>query len=400
MRYVQLSNPSKVKRAKVVFRKFLPFIIVIAAFLILAFVFSALSGTKSAFNYIFDQLPTLRSSNGAVNILLLGNAGGLHDGAYLTDSIIVASYNLKTNKVYLFSLPRDLWLDETKSKINATYEIGRSKGAGLAYSKAAIGNVLGLDIHYAVRVDFRGFTKAIDEVGGIDVVVERSFDDYLYPIEGRENDLCEFKEEEREINEDEAKELNIEKGKRRVLIAPDGFIATDSADPERGLEYFKCRYEHISYKSGLTHMDGTTALKFVRSRMGNNGEGSDFARSKRQQLVLEVFRTKVLSLQTLTSPTKISGLLSAFGQTLETDIPTADILELYKLTKKQQRSQSIVLATAGKKSLLINPPLADYGGAWVLVPREGNYSEIHNFVSKVLRGEEDEATASARTSNN
>ena len=74
---------------------------------------------------------------------------------------MVASYNLKTNQIYLFSIPRDLWLPALKSKANAVYQIGLSEKEGLELSKTVFGNVLGLPIHYAVRVDFRGFVQAI-----------------------------------------------------------------------------------------------------------------------------------------------------------------------------------------------------------------------------------------------
>lgn len=403
MRYLKLptSGARLPKKKSKILKKFWLAIIIIACLVFGAHILATLSGSAPVVRYIFQGGTSLKSNDGKVNILLLGNAGGVHDGAYLTDTVIVTSYDLKHNKAYLISLPRDLWIDKIKSKLNAVYEIGDAKKEGLKFSESVLGEILGIPIHYTVRLDFRGFVKAINEVGGIDVDIEKSFQDNLYPITGRENDLCGFKEEEKEFNEEEAKKLNIEKGKKKVLISPDGKIATDSADPDKGYQYFGCRYEVISFKSGITHMDGDTALKFVRSRMGNNGEGSDFARSKRQQKVIEAFKKKVLSLETVANPSKIKGLIEAWGISLETDIPINDMLEIYKLTKKVKSTQSFVLGNSGKNALLVNPVLQDYGGAWVLVPKGGNFNEVQEFVRKILRGEvtEYEATSSARPSN-
>ena len=379
--------------------------VTIAALVILAiFLLGFFRGSGDSFRFILKG-SGLKSSDNKVNVILLGNAGGTHQGSELTDTVMVASINQKTNHVYLISLPRDLWVDSVKGKLNSVYEIGEENGEGLEYSKKNVRNILGIPIHYGIRVDFGGFVKAVNLLGGIDVMVANNFEDNLYPIEGRENDLCGLEEREIEFNEEEAKKLNIPSGKRKVLIAKDGKIATDSAEPDKGFDYFPCRYERVAFTAGRSHMDGETSLKFVRSRMGTNSEGSDFARSRRQQLVLEAFRGKVLSLETLSSPNKISELVKTFGRSVETDIPVADILTLYKLSKKVLQTNSYVLA-AGTESLLINPSQDDYGGAWVLVPKSGNFNDIHEFVRKVLNGEVTdeqrsrgaEASASARTS--
>lgn len=363
--------------------------------------------TNSTAHFIYDNLPLVDSSPGRINILLLGNAGGKHDGAYLTDTMMVASLDSKSRRIILFSLPRDLWLDDQKLKLNAVYQSGRAKSEGLDLSKKIVGAILGIPIHNGVRVDFNGFIKAVNELGGVEINIDRSFDDYLYPIEGRENDLCGFEEKEIDFNEEEAKKLNIPVGKRKVLTkygfsgeAANLFIATDSAEPDKGYEYFKCRYEHLSFSTGRVRLDGGTALKFVRSRMGTNGEGSDFARSKRQQKILEAFRASVLSVQTLTNPARINALIKTFGDSIETDLDVADIISLYSIIKDIKTTQSFVLGGARGDSLLIHPPLDDYGGAWVLVPQNNNFNAIQRYVRDVLEGEveSNESSGSARTS--
>lgn len=400
MRYVKIPGQNIHRRKSLrLLKKYRPILFITSVVLLLAILIVFLSGTGSVFRYVFLNLTPFKSTDGRVNVLLLGNAGGAFDGPYLTDTMLVASYNLKTNQAYFISLPRDLWLDRYKIKLNVVYELGQSQGEGLEFTKGVVSDILGIPIHYALRLDFRGFIKAVDEVGGLDMVIGRSFDDYYYPIAGRENDLCGANEEEREFSKEEAKKLNIEPGKRKVLITPDGKIATDSADPQRGLEYFRCRYEQISFLAGPTHMDGKTTLKFVRSRMGTNNEGSDFARSKRQQKVIEAFRKKVLSLETLINLSKVKSIINTFGQSIETDIPVDDIVELYGFSKKAQKTLSFVLGD-GQENLFFNPPSSDYGGAWVLVPKDRSLKEIHQYVKRILSGEvKSEGSPAAWSSN-
>lgn len=407
LRRSEKDNPFKVRRVRKIFKKLLPLLIVVGILTSLAFFLTTLSGTSSYVSSIISGT-SLKSTNGYVNVLLLGIPGGAHDGSSLTDTIMVASYNLKTNQVYLFSVPRDLWLPALKSKANAVYQIGLSEKDGLELSKTVFGNVLGIPIHYSLRVDFRGFVKAIDAIDGIEVVVEKPFDDYLYPIQGKENDLCENSEKEMEFNEEEAKKLNIEPGKRVVLITKDGQIATDSAEEDRGIKYFSCRYEHIGFEKGEMQMNGAIALSFVRSRHGTNGEGSDFARSKRQQKVIEAVRNKALSLETLANPKKLTDLVEALGKSVDTDISIKEAIDFYKLSKKLEKTANFVLDDSpklglpdGRKSLLVHPLASDYGGAYVLVSEDDDFSFVQGYVRKILEGEmtEYEATAAARTRN-
>lgn len=374
-------------------------VILFGVFVIFAIIWQFASGTSSV--EVFDFMnplkkeETIKSTDDRINILLLGNAGGVHDGPYLTDSIIVASYNLKTSDITLFSIPRDLWVDSLKIKVNAVYERGIKTNDALKLAEDKIDDILGIPIHYGIRLDFSGFARAIDLVEGIDVNVEKTFDDYKYPIAGKEDDLCGLAEQEIELSEDAISALNIpspspsgmwysssepiKPGKQKVLVDPQGKIATDSA-------IFNCRFERLSFKTGLAHMDGETALKFVRSRMGTNGEGSDFARSKRQQLVLQSFREKSLSLQTLANPVKVTGLIATFGESIETDIPVKFYLDFYNLAKKIDKVESVVLGDLGKdKSILITPPPKDYGGAFVLVPPNNDYQVIAKFVKEKLQ---------------
>lgn len=298
-----------------------------------------------------------------VNLLLLGIGGGTHDGPNLTDTIIFASIDEAKNKITLVSIPRDLWVPELAAKVNTAYAYGeeKEKGGGLKLSKAVITKILNQPIDYGFRIDFAGFTKSVDLIGGMDINVDRMLDDYEYPIEGKEDDPCGHKEEELEA------------------------LATSSAQ----LEAFPCRYVHFHVDPGLQHMDGETALRYVRSRHAMGVEGTDFARSQRQAKVITAFRNKVLSAETLLNPIKIMSLYDTMQANIDTDVPKDSFDDFIKLFQKMKgaKIQSMVLdlgdESTNRPGLLAVPTDAtEYKNQWALIPRtgNGNFAEIQKYI--------------------
>ena len=348
------------------------------------------SSSSTVFNFVFGKENSLKMDDNRVNVLLLGIAGAGYDGPNLTDTIMIASYKPSLSQVDLISLPRDLWLDEHKTKVNTLYQLGLNKKDGLEFTQTEIGKILNIDIPYGVRIDFGGFIKAVDLLGGIDVDVLESFNDYFYPVPGKENELCDFEEKEINIDEAKAKELNLSPGKVKALVDKEGKIATASAtaivySDNQVFKLFPCRFEHLSFQKGLTHMDGETALKFVRSRHGTNKEGTDFARSKRQQQVLQAFKNKILSSETLLNPQKIVELLQTFDRSIETNIPVKLYPEFIKIIRQQKGINSFVINSVGKDPLLIAPPLGEYG-AWVLIPPNHDFGRIQKYIGDIFSG--------------
>jgi len=315
------------------------------------------------FQYFFQKEIVLKKTEDRINVLFLGIGGGKHDGPLLTDTIIYASIDSKLQKVTLISIPRDLWVSDLTAKINTAYSIGESKkkDSGLILTKAAVEKILGQPVDYVLRIDFNGFIKAINLVGGIDVNVEKSFEDLEYPVSGKEIDDCGFTGPEFE---------------RR---------ATSSAV----VEAFPCRYERISFNQGVERMDGERALKFVRSRHAVGSEGTDFARAKRQEIVIQAFKNKIFSLNTLLNPTKIMGLYDVFQDSIHTNIQQGEYDDFIKLAQKMQNAQinNVVFFYSDpyseKQGIFINPPTSStYGNQWVLIPRagDGNFSEVQRYV--------------------
>ena len=314
---------------------------------------------------IFNKGINLKETDGRINILLLGIGGGSHDGPNLTDTIILASLDPKTDKVTLVSVPRDLWYPPIKEKINDAYADGVINGkGGLNEAESAIENITGQKVDYGVRVDFSGFVKAVNILGGLDINIQNTFDDYQYPIDGMENATCGHTQAELQA------------------------MANDTQD--QLVQDFPCRYKHLHFNKGLQHMDGETALEYVRSRHAVGIEGSDFARSKRQEQVIKAIKSKIFSAQTLLNPDKIFSLYDTLKSSIDTNIQQSEFDDFIRLAEKMKNAkiQSTVIdmgdASTGRAGLLINPPTSgEYNYAWVLTPRVGNgdFSEIKSYIS-------------------
>ncbi|OGH21358.1 MAG: hypothetical protein A2958_00975 [Candidatus Levybacteria bacterium RIFCSPLOWO2_01_FULL_38_13] len=322
------------------------------------------------FQLLFNREIDLKKTDHNVNVLLLGIGGGAHQGPNLTDTIVFASLSSGGDKIELISIPRDLWVPDITGKVNTAYSKGedKRKGGGLVLAKAAVRKVINQPIDYALLIDFDGFVKAVDLVGGLDVDVERSFDDYEYPITGKEDDPCGHSEEE-------LKEF-----------------ATASSQ----LKAFPCRYMHIRFSKGFQRMDGKTALMFVRSRHGQGEEGSDFARSKRQEKIIKAFKDKVFSLQSLVNPAKVIGLYDILKESIDTDIKEKEFDDFIRLFNKMKKAktESIVIDIGNQQKqragLLVHPDLSEeYNFEWVLIPRVGNsnFSEIQKYIDCEIKTE-------------
>ncbi len=302
----------------------------------------------------------LKENDGRTNVLILGSdkRSKSDEGSNLTDTVLIASIGKVDKDVVLISIPRDLWVkwldSEGKdhySKVNAIYPIQNAidpdGNEGSTQLMAALEDILGIRLHYYTIINFDLFREIIDTLGGIQVTVDATFTDHFYPIEGMEN-------------------------------AP---VESD-------------RYETVTFTTGSQVMNGDTALKYVRSRHGDNGEGTDFARSKRQQKVIEAIKNKALSTQTLLNPSKIKELYDIYSRNIDTNLDLQTLQSFFVLSQQIDFSKvvSIVLddrseATTGGGLLYAPEDTTLYGNQYVLIPKTGDYSQIHAYVQKYLFGD-------------
>jgi len=297
-----------------------------------------------------DYQHNLENYQNRTNLLLMGVAGGTHAGSDLTDTLIFLSIDLTTNDTVIVSLPRDIWSPTLQDKINSAYHYGEEKkqGGGYTLAKSIVEEILGQPIHYAFLIDFAGFEDAIDVIDGIEVNIPTGFTDNRFPIPGKEDDDC------------------------------DG-------DPE-----YDCRYRSVTFTPGTQLMDGNTALTYVRSRNAEGKEGSDFARSARQQLVIQSFRKKLSNASILINPLRTKELYKKLRTTFTSDADLAETLTLLRLATELnlEGARKIELDQEDEENTgwLYNPPTSRYG-RWVLFPITDSFEVIHEATSCYLENQ-------------
>lgn len=279
---------------------------------------------------IVSQAQLKGESEGRINILLLGVGGKDHPGGTLADTIQLASINTKTRQVALLSIPRDLRVTIPGvgvDKINYAHawgEMNPKTGGGPAVIKKVVAEILDQPVHYWVRLDFDGFVKLVDTLGGIDVYVEKPINDPFYP-------------------------------------APD-----------------MIRYDPFKITAGPHHLDGKTALKYVRSRETT----SDFDRSKRQQQVMGAIKERVLSLNVLANPKKVNEIAKILGEHLKTDLAAWEITRVVEIAAREVSSYTVI--TRVLSSGAGEPLVAVNEAGYYLVPRTGNFKEIQRIAKNIF----------------
>lgn len=322
------------------------FAILVAFVIISAFSYSVSPSHNSVFSSLgrlpvikqFRQLVGLENLKGEldnrINFLILGQGGAGHEGPYLTDTIILASYKPSTNDLVLISVPRDFYVELENygwNRINAANSFGETNnyfGGGSAFTAKSLEKIFDIQIHYWIRFDFKAFKEIIDDINSIKICVDKSFTDPSYPTD----DL---------------------------------------------------KTETISFTAGCQEMTGDQALKFARSRHGDNGEGSDFARSARQQKIIMAIKDKIFSLGFLTSPQKIFNLYDTLENNVQTNIALSEIPDFLSLAEKikNENIKRIVLDNSAQS--LLKADFTDEG-AYVLLPRTGNYEELQNLAQNIF----------------
>lgn len=307
-------------------------VMVIASSLTIAVLASRYGLTfRSVLSFVSGQYDRIRQTNDRTSILILG-ARGSGEAADLTDTMMVVSYGWDTASVALISVPRDIWSESLQDKVNSAYHYGEEMkaGGGPVLAKATVEEVIGMPIHYTVSLDFAGFVRIVDALGGIDVNISQPFRDEYYPVDGRENDVC-------------------------------------GGDPA-----FRCRYATVEFSAGLQRFSGDQALSYVRSRHASGAAGSDFARMARQQEIIDAIKRKMHHLITGVDGIRmIPTVFQAIRRSLETDLNVEQVLLLarFHLIHPNTAPHRIPL-----EDLVTEAPISTYG-RYVLVPK-GSHAEF------------------------
>lgn len=281
----------------------------------------------------------LNTPDDRLTFLVLGVGGSGHSGPELTDTILLVSTDLKTNEIGILSLPRDLAFPLGGGrfiKINAVnaYAEQSHPDEGAREAADAFENLLDIRIDHVVKIDFKAFVNFIDALGGIDVNVERSFVDREYPT-------------------------------------------------------WNDKWQVVSFEAGEQHMNGDTALMYVRSRHGTNGEGSDFARSRRQQIVMIAVKEKLLSLGTFTNPHRLIKLYESIASNIQTDLTPWEIIKLAPLAKDMSSERiTMHVLSNDPDGELVN---GNVNGAYMLFPQDHDWSDIREIAQDPFSSNEERA---------
>jgi polyisoprenyl-teichoic acid--peptidoglycan teichoic acid transferase len=295
-----------------------------------------ISGSKnSALGSLFGSGTAPQSEEGRINILLLGMRGADDPhGGLLADSIMVASFDTKNNKVGLISVPRDLYVKipgtEERGKLNSVYAHweGGGKGQGIAKMEEMMGTITGLKIDHTVAINFDGFKQLIDAVGGVDVKLTKPFSEMKQFVEGNE-----------------------------------------------------CGGT-FSLPAGIVHLNGDKALCYSRARETTN----DFDRAKRQQIVLKALKDKMISLGTLSDFSKLNNILNIAGANVKTDLTPEEMKGFYDQYGNMKEADITQRVFENSDKGLLKVPEANSGLGYILIPIAGqdNYSQMQDACRNIF----------------
>ncbi len=326
-------------------RKVLTIIASVLAALLLVFLIwgnaliSKLTGGNSnvfdAIGMIWSDVPLKTDENGRTNILAFGTSGynmegdeggGVHDGAQLTDSIMVISLNQETKDVAMVNIPRDLKVSAACSagKINEVYwcnnQNGDNEKAGAEALQATVEEVLGIDIQYYAHVDWGSLIQIVDSIGGITVTLDEDINDYW----------------------------------------TNTFI--DAGVP--------------------TTLNGEQALGLARARHGT--AGGDFTRGNSQQKILTAISQKIKDKGLGVG--EVIGLVNALGDNLRTNFEADEIKTAANLLKDIDFNTIRQVPLSDQEKGINYVSTATIGGVSYVVPSAGvgNYSVIQEYIKQMF----------------
>lgn len=309
-------------------------------------------------NAVFAPPKQLKmDENGRTNVIVFGTSEDDpgHDGADLTDSMMLISADQEKKEAFLVSIPRDLYVEYGRAcpagfsgKINALYSCvyGETEDENAAQEavRAKIGEVFGLDVQYAAHINYTVLREAVDAVGGITVNIES--DD------------------------------------------PDGIMDRNfDWDCPNGL--YSCY--NVKYPNGPASLNGKQALYLARAR-GASGDTyglaqANFDREGYQRKILVALLEKAVSAGTLSNPVAISQLLETLGNNVRTNFDAEEIKTLVKVAQETNPANIASLVLNNPDSPLVITGNAD--GQSIVRPAAGlyDYGGLHEAVLAYATGD-------------
>lgn len=295
------------------------------------------SGIMSAIGaMVSEEIPFDTDENGRTNIMLFGTEGynmdgetdeGVYDGAYLTDALMVISFDQETKDVALLSLPRDLKVPMACSagKINEVFwchnQDGENEQAGAEALMTQVGEVLGIDFQYYAHINWGSLVSIVDTLGGVTVTLDEDIADY--------------------------------------------------------------QYTGLVMQAGVpTQINGEQALKLARARHGTTG--GDFTRGNSQRKILEAVANKLV--HDGIDMGSAFNLLNILGDNLRSNFSTDNIKAGVHLISGFNPSSIRQVPLVDYVNNIYYVTTATINGISYVVPAEGegNYSGIRKYVAEMF----------------
>jgi anionic cell wall polymer biosynthesis LytR-Cps2A-Psr (LCP) family protein len=281
--------------------------------------------------------------------LLLGTdaVDGSHRNVVFTDTMMLVTYQPRSHTLSLLNLPRDLYLPDVATKINALYTYGleQQPDQPLALLTSTLNHWLGIFLDHVVVISLDDVQALIDTIGGINIDVPEAFTDPLFPRSGVD--------------------------------------VTKEHDP-------KLLYESISFAAGLQHMDGTKALKYMRSRHSANlAEGTDVARNRRQQQVIAATLAALKRPEIVANANVWGKLYRWYAERFAAQISLDEVgyfLGMMSQSKKMPTLKTTILPVTNEAvatvsgTILVHPPSEKYSGQWVYELADPTGQALQDFV--------------------
>ena len=319
---------------------------------------------------IFQQQALKEDAYGRSNILIVGTTDDdptrkAEGDGILTDSMMILSVNQTTKDAYMFSIPRDLWVQYNtacsagyEGKINVMFgciadgDTEEAETARLDGIREFVGDIFDIDLQYAVHVRSNVVSDAVNAVGGVTVKVES-------------------------------------RDPRGVLDASIDWMCTQG-NPTAEEKQKRCPTGHyIDFPIGDNEMDGDKAMWFSRARGVGHGETygleqSNFDREQNQQRVIIALKDKALSTGTLTDFSKITKLMDAMGENLRSNVETKEVRTIMSLASEITNDNIKRLSFVEEDNMLMTT--GSVGGQSVVQPSAGlyDYSDIRAFLRKEI----------------
>ena len=238
-------------------------------------------------------------------------------GTRNTDTIIQIVYDNNSNEVFMISIPRDMGVDVNKDclefhgSIQWVYDKAESNNCasgGIQTLSEVVEGITGIPVHYYAFVSLESFIDIIDEIGDTD-----------------------------------------EKGNKGIWIDNPEVVYEVYPKGEYG-------WENVYFPEGRQFLTSEQALKYARSRQIT----SDFGRAKRQQIVINAVKEKIMSSDTYLNPDKLLSLLNIFKKNAIFSIPNVEEIRAGITALEKVNTENIV-------NIVLTPEL---GGHEVLINKQ------------------------------